>query len=83
MATLFGRLPRWRDGDDRLPTLDVHNAISYPFSGSDEMGSTWILPVNLAYDCLLARKGEYFGKCVVKEGKVELNVVNSAMAEGY
>ena len=69
METLFGGLPRWSDGDDRPPTLDAHHATGYPFSGSDEVGSTWFLLVNPTNDCVPARKGEHFGRRIVKEQK--------------
>ena len=69
METLFGGQPRWSDGDDRPPTLDAHNVIGYPFFGSDEVGLTSFLPVNSTCSYVLAQKGEYFGRCIVKEQK--------------
>ena len=69
VATLFGRLPRWHNGDDRPPTLDAHIAVGHFFIGLDEVGSTWILPFNLTYNYVPARKGEHFGKCIVKKQK--------------
>ena len=43
--------------------------MGYPFAGSDEVGLTWILPVNPTYNCVLAWEGEYIGKRIVKEQK--------------
>ena len=50
VEALSGGLPKWSDGDDKPPTFDVHYTIGYPFSGTNEVGSTWFLPVNPTYD---------------------------------
>ena len=67
METLSRGLPKWSDGDDRPPTPDAPNVVAYPFSGLEEVGSTWFLPINSACDCVSAPKGKHIGRCIVKE----------------
>ena len=71
LEILFGGLSRWSYKDDRPSTLDASDAIDYPFSGSDEVGLNWFLPVNPTYNYIQAWKNERFGKCVIKEQEVE------------
>ena len=52
---------------DHQPLLNAHHATSYPFSGSDAVGSAWFLLVNPTYDCVPGRKGEYSSRRIVKE----------------
>ena len=82
METLFGGLSRWSDGDDRLPTLDAHYTIDYPFLGSNEVGSTWILLDNPTYDCVPAYKGEHLADALLRSKMVEIDIINSSTTKG-